>query len=204
MKKKLILFIVLLVSLVLLTGCGDSATIDTYSDPSFTKGSISKLAVFPMQNTRLAPSQSRQVNRDVTQGVNSINPNIEIMGAAKATRIINEHSLADEWAKFLDDYNSSGIPNSQLLFEIGDALNVDAIMQGEIVDVYQRDGKYGGDTALSRVTVRYSILSTDSGKLLWEATSRGSRESATTLADAPPLIEVIQLAQEKILNNLAL
>ena len=118
--------------------------------------------------------------------------------------IRDRHSLADEWAKFLDDYNSSGIPNSQLLFEIGDALNVDAIMQGEIVDVYQRDGKYGGDTALSRVTVRYSILSTDSGKLLWEATSRGSRESATTLADAPPLIEVIQLAQEKILNNLAL
>jgi len=204
MKKKLSLLIILLVGLVILTGCGERATIDTYSDPSFSKGSISRLAIFPMQNTRLAPSQSRQVNRDVTQGVNSINPNIEIMGASKATRIINEHKLADEWAQFLDDYNSSGVPNSQILFKIGDALNVDAIMQGEIVDVYQIDGKYGSNTAMSRVTVRYSILSTDSGKLLWEATSRGSSESATTMADAPPLIEVIKLAQEKILNNLAL
>jgi hypothetical protein len=204
MKKKLILFVFLLISLVILTGCGESATIDTYSDPSFSKGSISKLAIFPMQNTRLAPSQSRQINRNITRGVNSINPDIKIMGAREATRVINQNNLADEWADFLEDYNSSGIPNSQILFEIGDALNVDAIMQGEIVDVFQRDGRFGGNVAMSRVTVRYSVLGTDSGKLLWEATSRGSSETATTLSEAPPLIEVIKLAQEKILNNLSL
>lgn len=204
MKKKVVLLIVLLISLVILTGCGERATIDTYSDPSFSKNSISKLAIFPIQNARLAPSESRQINRNVAQGIHSMNPNIKIMSSAIATNTLNDYNMSGLWAKFITDYNASGIPNSQILFEIGDVLNVDAIMQGEIVDVHQRDGKFAIHTAMSRVTIRYSILSTDSGKLLWEATSRGTKETATTVEDAPPLIEAIKLAQQKILDNLPL
>mgnify|MGYP006296626621 FL=1 len=202
MKKKIVLLVLLIVGMFVLSGCYEDSTINTYSDPSFSKDSITKLAVFPMQNTRLAPGESRQINRSISQGIHNVDSGIEIMSATEATNILNEEGLTDEWADFLENYASSGVPNTNTLFKVGDALNVDGIMQGEIVDVYQSDGTYGGNRAISRVTVRYSILGTDAGKLLWEATSRGSKETATTLEDAPPLIEVIQLAQDKILENL--
>jgi hypothetical protein len=44
------------------------------------------------------------------------------------------------------------------------------------------------------------------GKLLWEASSDGRRETAIggTFAHAPPVIEAIQLAVDKILESLPL
>ncbi len=70
------------------------------------------------------------------------------------------------------------------------------------MNVLQRDGVYGLYRGLTTVTVRYSLLGTDSGLLLWEASSDGRKETATTLESAPPLIDVILLAQEKINESL--
>jgi len=202
LKKKFGVIAVLLFVVVLLAGCYEEATINTYSDPSFDENTITKLAIFPIKNTKIAPGESRTINRKIAQGIHKSAPNIEIMSSNEAVNKLNEEGLADDWAQFLANYNSSGVPNSKMLFKIGDALNVDGIMQGEIVNVQQSDGSYGYSSGTTRVTVRYSILGVDSGKLLWEASSDGIRKTATTMEDAPPLIEAILLAQEKIMDNL--
>ncbi|MFW6035299.1 MAG: hypothetical protein ACOCRZ_03490 [Halothermotrichaceae bacterium] len=201
-KKKIVLALIVFTFIFVLIGCTDKATINTYSDPSFSKNTITKLAVFPMKNTKLAPSESRTINRKIAQGIKDTDPTIEIISASEATKVMNREGLTDKWADFLDDYSSSGVPNTDTLFKVGDALGVDGIMQGEIVNIVQADGHYGWNGGVSQVTVRYSILGTDSGKLLWEATSEGRKDTLTTLEDAPPLIEAIMLAQEKIIENL--
>jgi len=204
-KKILLLLFLILITTLILTGCYDKATINTYSDPSFDKNTITRLAIFPMRNTKLAPGEAREINRKITQGIQRSAPNIDIMSADTATKKLNEADLTEEWAKFLSDYNSSGIPNTKMLFKIGDTLNVDGIMQGVIVNIQQRDGSpgyYYSQRGQTRVTVRYSILGVDSGKLLWEATSDGIRETASAMEEAPPIIEAIILAQEKIVANL--
>jgi len=188
---------------LLLTGCAtNKATINTYVDPNFSQGEVQEIAVFPIRNTRLAPSESQQINRKISQSIKRKNSSIEIMSSAEATRILNENDLSDDWAQFLDDYATSGIPNSNILAEIGSTLEVDAILQGAIVNITQEDGQYGGNKGTTRVTVRFSMLDTNEGNLIWESSSDGIKGTATTVGSAPPIIEVVNLAVDKILNSL--
>lgn len=199
--------VLLLLSILLcssfLIGCAtSSASINTYVDPSYSGSNLQRLAIFPIRNTRLAPSEAQQLNRDLSQAINKRKPSLVIVSSAEAINVLNEKGLADEWARFLDNYNASGIPNAAVLKDIGDALGVDAIIQGEIVNLQQTDGVYGGNKGTTRVTVRYSMMGVQSGKLLWEASSDGLRTTATTVEAAPPVIEAIKLAQAKILSTL--
>ncbi|MBD3336100.1 MAG: hypothetical protein GF355_11355 [Candidatus Eisenbacteria bacterium] len=127
---------------------------------------------------------------------------MSIMSAAEAQQLLNDHDLVGEWSYFLDSFATSGIPDANTLARIGEALDVDCIIQGEIVNVTQRDGVYGGNKGTTRVTVRYSMLDTRTGKLVWEASSDGVRTTATTVEPAPPIIEAVNLAVDRILTAL--
>jgi hypothetical protein len=183
-----------------------SATISSYVDPTLQRGLIQSIAVFPVVNTRMAPSEAQQVNRRVSFVIHQRDPQIELMSSVEAIDRLNEYGLADDWAVFLQNYVSSGVPDATVLGEIGSALGVDAIIQGEVLDLYQQDGDADGRKGVTRVTVRFSMLDCLNGKLLWEASSDGRRETAIggTLAHAPPVIEAIQLAVDKILESLPL
>lgn len=203
MKYSKTKFIGIVLIALLLVGCSSSSsTIRTYSDPSFTKGSIKRIAIFPMANFKAAPGEARTLERQLSQSLLRLDPTLKIVGPTEAVSVINDHDLADKWAEFLKNYTSSGIPNTALLFEIGDILGVDAIIQGEMVSLLQRDGVYGRNKGLTAVTVRYSLLGTDSGLLLWEASADGRIETFSAVEDAPPLIDAVLLAQEKINDNL--
>lgn len=199
----LILAVALIVSSGLLIGCAtSSASINTYVDPTFDGSGLERIAIFPVRNTRLAPSEAQQLNRNLSQAISKRRPSMAIMGSAEAIQVLNDSGLADEWARFLDNYTASGIPNAAVLRDIGQVLGVDAIIQGEIVNIQQFDGVYGGNPGTTRVTVRYSMMGVRSGKLLWEASSDGVRTTGTTLEGAPPIIEAVKLAQQKILSTL--
>ena len=188
---------------VLFFGCAaSSASINTYVNPSFDGTKLNRIAIFPIKNTKIAPSEAQQLNRDLSQAINKRKPSMVIVSSAEVIEILNQKGLADEWARFIDNYNSSGIPNSTLLKDIGEVLGVDALLQGEIVNIQQMDGAYGRNKGTTRVTVRYSMMGVSSGKLLWEASSEGFRTTPTTIEQAPPIIEAIQLAQQKILATL--
>ncbi len=188
-----------------LAGCAmNKATVNSYVDPNFSGKTIRKIAVFPIRNARLAPSESQQLNRKVSMAISQKNQTIGIVGPSEAVTLLNDKGLADAWAVFLDNYVSSGIPDANVLADIGDALDVDAILQGEIVDIFRQDGHYGQNKAESRVTVRFTMLDVRRGKMLWEASSEGRKGTITTLEKAPPIIEAITLAVDKVLATLPL
>ncbi len=186
-------------------GCATSrATINSYVDPNYTRGSIESIAVFPIRNARFAPSEAQQINRRISTVIHTKNQAIRIMSSTEAVNILNEHGLADDWAVFLDNYVASGVPDANALRDIGAALGIDAIMQGEIVNVFQQDGTFGGNKGQTRVTVRFTMLDCRNGRMLWEASSDGVKTTATTLDKAPAIIDAVQLAMDKILDNLPL
>lgn len=200
MKTTIIVVSLLAVAIV---GCAvHKATLNTYVDPTHQTGKIQKIAVFPIRNTRLAPSEAQQINRKISVALHQANPQVEIMSSTEAVRLLNDHELADDWAIFLDNYVSSGVPDAKALNEIGDALNVDAILQGEIVNIFQEDGHFGSNKGTTRVTVRFTMLDVKEGKLIWESTSDGIRGTATKVESAPPIIEAVNLAVDKILTSL--
>jgi len=203
--RNYLLFLISIGFVFILTSCAAStASLNSYVDPSFSNETIKRLAVFPIRNTKFAPSEAQQINRKVSQRIGRKNKNIDIMSSNEAIILLNDNDMSSEWARFLDNYNSSGIPDANILYKVGEVLKIDGIVQGEIVDLIQHDGRYGANKGTTRVTVRFSMLSTNSGKLLWEASSEGLRTTSTTLESAPPLIEAVNLAVDKILSNLPL
>ncbi len=183
------------------SACATSkATLSSYVDPNFNARSVESVALLPSRNPSLAPSAARQVNRRVAQGINQRSPNVSVLGPAEAAQLLNDAGLADAWATFLINYAASGIPDAEVLRSLGDALDVDVIVQGEMVDVYQVDGG-SGEMGQTRVTVRFTMLDTQEGRLVWEGTSEGIKEILTH-REAPPVIEAIDLAVDRLLSSM--
>lgn len=191
------------ISLLFFTGCATKrATLKTFVEPSIQPESISSVAIFAMRNVRLLPDESRELNRSISRAFQQQNPDVTVVGPTESTTLLNQAALTEMYSDFLRDYATSGIPNLRTLKQIGDAIDVDAILQGEVFDIFQTDGAYGVTKGKASVTVRYVLLSTRNGDVLWEATSNATKTTATTLGSAPPLYEVIMMAQNKILTAL--
>jgi len=188
--------------IVLLSCSTNKGTINSYIEPTYTKGSINKIAVLSIRNARFAPSESRTINKRIIQSLIAKNPNLEIVSPSEALRKINESEFADKWADFVEDYYTSGIPNRKILNEISKILNVDAILQGQMINVQQIDGNGWNVKGQTRVTISFSIIETKSAKTIWEVTSDGIRRNALELNPAPPVSEAVSLAIDKVSANM--
>lgn len=201
MKNRLSFFFVTIffAGVFLLVGCGSSkVSLKTFVDPSIQTSSVKSVAVFSLRNTALSPGEALELDRAITQEMLQKNKLIQIVGASEATTKLNEVDLVVEYSKFLSDFEHSGIPNTSTLKKIGIQLGVDAILQGTLSDVVQKDATYGVPATTS-ITLRYTLMSTHNGNTLWEGTSNARK---TKGGQASPLYEVIDLAQKKILTGL--
>ena len=180
-------------------GCS-GASIKAYVSPTFMPGMLKSVAILPMQNVKMLPDETRQINNEIIQAFTNKIPSVTIIRPEEAVELLNKASLSDKYAEFLKNYSVSGIPNVNTLKEIGIALKVDAIVQGEVYEIIQSDG-IPYHAAKTSLTVRYVMLSTIDGAVLWDAISSANK-SLSALDVAPPLIEVIKLACEKVLASL--
>lgn len=191
------------VLVLLCSACGISrGTINSYVEPTYQQGSVKRIALFPIRNAGRAPSEARDINVKIAQAVGAKNPSVEIVAPATSVRTINDAGLADKWASFVEDYYTSGIANKVILKELATALNVDAILQGQLVNVVQQDGNNWSTKGQTRITVNFSILETDTGKQIWEASADGIKGNVTEFESAPPIAEAINLAIAKIVENI--
>jgi hypothetical protein len=186
-----------------LCGCASTnADVKTHTEPGFTGASIRRLAVFPIRNRRLTTSEARQLDAELSQAILKKRPSVVILPSAEAVKLLNESGLSDQAFRFHDNYYPGALPNASVLRRVGQALKVDAVLQGEIVNVQETDGVYNKHEGTTRVTLRYSMTAGESGKLLWEATSDGSVTTLTTVEVAPPMSYAVFMAQKKILPML--
>ncbi len=201
--KNRIVYAGMFLTLLLGAGCAISkGTINSYVDPTYSHGAVKKLAVFSIRNARFAPSEARQINRQIIQSLIDKNPDLVIVSPSEALRMINENKLASKWADFVEDYYTSGIANKEILAEISKALEVDGVLQGQLENVRQVDGDGWAIKGNTRVTVSFSIVEANTAKTVWEATSDGIKGTATASGPAPPIAEALALAIEKISTNM--
>ncbi len=192
-------------SLFLLLSCASQkASISNYVDPAYSSESINSLAVFPMRNARFAPNEAREISRKFAATINAKNPEIKTLTDDRIVELLNDKNLSDEWSAFIDNYISSGVIDANVLSRIGNALSVNAIIQGEIDNVFKMDGSVGESKGTTKVTIRYFMMSVRSGKILWEASSEGVAKTATALEEAPPIIDAVNVALDKIIEKLPL
>ncbi len=198
MLKELITF--LFITFVLLSCNVKKATINTYIDPTYLAGKVQKIAVFPAIYSKIESYEAENVNREIVKEFQVKNPGIELIRPNKAKKLLKQQGLADDWTTFLQKYAKYGRPDFQILSTIRSRLAIDAIMQGEIIDVAQKDGQYQVNTATTVVTIKYSIFELKRGKLIWEASSNGLKEIGLTFEKAPPIIDAIEPAMDRIIE----
>jgi len=197
----------LFLGIIFLTFTSCSATkssINSYIEPTYTKGEIKSIAILPIKNARFSPSEARSLNRNLIQIMSNKNPTIEIIAPSKAIRLISESDISKEWANFLDDYYTSGLLNKKTLTKISNILKVDAIFQGELMNVTQKDGGgYGSSVkGKSMVSMSFSIIDCKKSNILWEAKVSGTKGNIDVVSDAPPISEAIDMAMSKVKENM--
>jgi len=189
-----------LMSLVILAGCAASrGTINSFYEPSYMQGSVNLLAIPTIRNARLAPSESQQIGRSVNRAIAEKNPTVKMMSANKFSNLLNDSGLVDSYADFIEDYITSGIANREFLENLRNN-DIDAIMISELSNAYRADGSLGYNLGETRVTISFTIIDTKTNDVIWTAIADGKKGTASTLGDAPPLIEAINLAVEKIVG----
>jgi len=130
------------------------------------------------------------------------NPHVKIVGPTESMTLIKQAALDDKYSEFIGDYARSGIQDTHTLKAIGKSLHVDAILQGEVFNIEQVDGDYHRNVGSTSLTVRYSLMGTHDGIILWEAVSNATKSTATPFESAPPLYQTILKAQNWILTSL--
>jgi len=201
MKKKYLVLVVIIG--LLFSGCWtQNATLKTFIDPSIQTTSIKTVAVFSMRNTAFSPGETMEMDRTITQEFIKKNNSVTVISTSEANAMLNKENLAGEFAEFLTNFEVSGIPNTVFLSKLKTKFNIDAILQGRLSDVKQNDAGREGQ-AKSSLTIRYTLLSTSSGSILWEGTSNANIVYGSTKGKiAPPFYEVGKLAQEKIISSI--
>lgn len=184
-----------------LAGCGGSGSINSYVEPTYRQGGINSLAMFPIRNAMLAPAEARQLNKDLSLEIHRKNPGLEIMSASESLRLISDAGLASDWADFVEDYFTSGIPDRVILNKVQEALKVDAIFQGQLYNVAQVDAVFMGPHAYARVSLGFSIVETRTAKTIWDVTADGAYTQPVDMS-APSIKKVIDIAMEKIKANM--
>lgn len=184
----------------LMSACEYSnASLESYVDPSYSANGIQRVVVLPMSNAAITPGQAQELSRSFAQGIQRNNPKLVVMGAGEAIDKINAANLSDEWASFLRNYNTSGIPNTTTIKRVGAVLGVDAIIQGSILSVSQKDSN-GFDYPMTRVNVRYGAINAKSGAMLWEISSEGTIQPYSYTA--APIIDAVRMAHAKIIASI--
>ena len=153
----------------------------------------------PLSNQRINAGQAIELNRALIQKMQRGNPQIEVVGGQDAIAILNQHDLADTWANFLIGYSTSGLPNTKTLLTIANALNVDAIIQGAMIQVKQEDSD-GWSYPITQVIIRYTMFKGKTGAVLWELTAEGKIQPYSY--SAAPVFEAAKLAHDKLLGKL--
>ena len=188
-----------------LFGCAmQRATINSYVEPTYNAGSIKTVAVFPLRNASIAPAQANSINTEIVKALSQKSPATQILSPAESQRRINDAGVVTQWSRFIDDFSTAGLINKAYLSDIANALKTDAVMQGFIDQVTQKDGmQFGAGMGITRVSIRYAIIDLRNAKIIWQAHSTGrSQTGSFGFHVAPEVSEALEPTVEKLTGNI--
>jgi hypothetical protein len=191
-------------------GCSVSnsgATVKIYNSPSLNSGKIASIAFFPLRNqfvqtnALLGTGDMLEINRMFQTEFSNKNSKLQLFNSNSSIELLNKFNLVNSYDTLLSVYNNTGIPNTQILDRIGQAIKVDAIIQGFVVDISEKEILLGVQE--TKVIVKYVMFSTKSGEILWEATCSGYKQlGAYTSVPPPPISDLIEILRAKIIPEL--
>ena len=184
-------------------GCGGSgADIQNYQDPALSKYDIKTIAVLPIRNSYLNLNESKDINRYFMTGVSRKIAKFTVISPDDAIESLNRDTLVEQYYNYLVAYSTTGIPNRELVKKLGKSIGCDAVIQGEIYNITKKDGEYGKNKGETRCSVRYSMVSTTDGKVIWETSADAYEKTDLTFSGAPALMDVVKVGVDEIITSM--
>ena len=190
-------------------GCAPPNTTKIYINPSLNSTKITSVAVFPLRNAAatqrdisLTTGDMIEINKMFQTAFAEKNSKINMINSFSSVELLNQGSLVDLYGNLLSVYEQTGVLNTETLKKIGQYLKTDAIIQGFVMQVYQRDGAFiglNGTPGETKVTIKYTMFSTVSGDVLWEASCDGYK-GVNAFKKAPPVSDAVEKLREKIIS----
>lgn len=200
---KATILVCLFLVLIILQACGGSgADTQNYQDPALSKYDIKTIAVLPMRNSYLNLNETQDINRYFMTGASRKISKFTVISPDDAIESLNRDTLVDKYYDYLVSYATTGIPNRDLIKKLGKSIGCDAVIQGEVFDIKKKDGEYGKNKGETRCNVRYSMVSTTDGKVIWETTAEAYEKTDFTLSDAPSLMGVVKIGIDEIIASM--
>lgn len=126
----------LLLAVMLGGGCAHRpGSLETYTTPELRQQAISSVALMPIRDIWLTPEEGGKLDGVLAQMVENEYPQIRVRDAGEVSNLLDQLTLKTRWQNYYDDYSIRGVPDTALIALVGEALGVDAIIQGELVDV---------------------------------------------------------------------
>jgi hypothetical protein len=200
-KKYFIFGISLLVIITasILDGCMGGADTQIYRSPSFKAAKNTTVAILPIKNSKLSDVESAEVNKYFIAGITPKLSGHIIISTETAIQKLDKDSISYKYYKYLDANSTSGNINVGMIKQIGSTLHCDAVLQCEIYNISVKNGVYGRSFGHTSCDLRYSLISTKDGSILWRASSKAYERTPETDIPAPPLYEAIENGMDDIL-----
>ena len=202
--RSVITRVVVLFSVGMSSGCAPllSSSFNSIRDPDYDASSIGKLAVFPIRNSWIPDDKANRLLTELANAIDRKNDNVAVIGWDFSHSILVEKNLQKKWDDFLRDYWKTGKPDSNVIREVGSAINVDAIMQCEITYIMRRPGSFWESGGATYVTLHYMMFGVREGKLLWEASGAAVGVTSRFQTSPPSVYSVASEAQRSITSSL--
>lgn len=196
------IFLLTFITASISNGCMGGADTQIYRNPSFKAYKITTIAILPIKNSKLSDVESTEVNRYF---ISSITPKLSghiIILPEAAIQKLDKDSTSYKYYKYLDTNSASGNINVEMIKNIGNTLHCNAILQCEIYNISIKNGVYGRSFGNTSCNLRYSLISTKDGSILWRAKSKAYERTSETDEPAPPLYEAIENGMDDIIYEM--
>ena len=201
--KKIILFVLAIILPIYIYSCSSSRTdIEYYRNEEFSKYKIDNIAILPLRDVWLNIEQSSNVDRYFLSQLSISTKKYTLMGPEDCIDKLSKDSLGKAYYNYLVEFASLWMPNKEIIKEVGAFLQVDAIIIGKTFNYEKIDGLPGYNKGETRCNLRYILVSTKDGILIWGGTVAAYETTTTSLQPAPHLMNVIKQGMDKILENM--
>jgi hypothetical protein len=197
-------FILLCVFVLFAFGCTfHDTSLKIYEDRAIGRKPLNTAIILPLQCERLLVSEKMVLNENLINAFFTKNKGIKLVIPKSFTIFLKDKGMEKKYTEFIKSYKISGIFDSSFLLNLKKELKADAVLLREVKEIIQKDGiMINEEPVFTSVIIKYSLISTVDGKILWEARSKAIVRNPLNIARAPKVMDAMLIAQRKLLKAL--
>ena len=160
------------------------------------------IALMPINEAYLSNDEIEDINDDLNSHFGNFFGYIKFLNIEQFELFLKSNNLWDKTLVMWNDYVETGVINKEVLLDIRKETKINTILFGQVLSVQKTFGKHRAQIGESTAEVKFTIFSTITGNVIWEAVCSGTQGNAHSDQPVPSTIEAVEVALDEIMHNL--